>query len=122
MFSYMKVFIYPLLVILSLNIDFLIGIPFLLRAALSVTFICRQFLLAPTTNTENMALAALAHPPTQWLPSSPEAFLTTVMNVKLKDDDVRKQRLKMGEIVKRQTQIQQGTSSVNGSGISLPRV
>jgi len=101
---------------------FLAGIPFLLRVALCLTFTCRQFLLSPTTNTEGIALAALARPPIQWLPPSPEAFLTTAMNVKLKDDDIRKQRLKMGEIVKRQTQAQQGPSAVNASGISLPRV
>ena len=101
--------------------EFLVEIPFLLRVAPSLTFICRQFLLSPTTNMEGIALAALARPLTQW-PPSPEAFLATAMNVKLKDDDIRKQRLKMGEIVKRQTQVQQGPSTVNANGISLPRV
>ena len=103
-------------------LDLTTGIPFLLRVALSLTILCRQFILAPTTNTELATLNILARPPPQWLPPTPELFLNSVMSVKLKDDDVRKQRVKMGEMVKRQTQAQQGSSGVGQSGISLPRV
>jgi hypothetical protein len=96
------------------------GIPFLLRVALSLTIICRKFILSPTTTSETTVLATLARPPHQWLPPTPEACLTLAFNVKLKDDDIRKQRIKMGEQVKRQTQAQQALSSVTPTGISLP--
>jgi len=96
------------------------GIPFLLRVALSLTIMCRKFILSTTKNRESTVLATLSRPPFQWLPPTPDAFLTLAFSVKLKDDDIRKQRIKMGEQVKRQTQAQQAVSSVTLSGISLP--
>jgi hypothetical protein len=55
------------------------------------------------------------------LPATPEAFLSLTFSVKLKDDDMRKQRVKMEAQVKRQTQVPRAASSSTTSGmISLP--
>ncbi|KDR79719.1 hypothetical protein GALMADRAFT_93552 [Galerina marginata CBS 339.88] len=93
------------------------GVPFLLRVALALITCCRRRLLESTS--EESVLQTLLHPPQAWLPSTPDAFLSLVFSVKLKDDDVRKQRVKMEAQVKRQTQVPRAAST---SGmISLPR-
>ena len=94
-----------------------IGIPFLLRVALAIVTCCRLAILESTS--EEAALGIFRHPPQSLLPASPDAFLSLVCSVKLKDDDVRKQRIKMEAQVKRQTQVPR-TVSTTGS-ISLPR-
>lgn len=53
------------------------------------------------------------------LPPSPEAFLSLVCSLKFKDDDVRKQRVKMEAQIKRQTQAPRAVPIAGG--ISLPR-
>jgi hypothetical protein len=55
------------------------------------------------------------------LPPSPENYLSFILSIKLKDDDVRKQRIKMEAQVKRQAQQQQPRPSNAGGSISLPR-
>ncbi len=60
-------------------------------------------------------------PPSNLLPPSADAFLTLVFGVKLKDDDMRKQRVKMEAQVKRQTQVPRAASSSGMGMISLPR-
>ncbi|KAF8889170.1 hypothetical protein CPB84DRAFT_1816476 [Gymnopilus junonius] len=68
------------------------GVPFLLRVGLAVIICCRQKLL---DSTQKRLLA----------PSHPDAFLSLTFSVKLKDDDVKKQHVKMEAQVKRQIQV-----------------
>lgn len=77
-------------------------------------------------------LQTLTHPPQAWLPGSPDGLLALALGVKLKDDDVRKQRVKMEAQIKRQTHQAQlaaaaplrvgGSSTTTTGMISLPRV
>jgi len=97
-----------------------LGIPFLLRVALTLTIVCRRHILSSANSAEQSILSTLARPPQAWLPPTPEAFLVMVIGLKLKDDDVRKQRVKMGELIKRQNQAQAG-NGLGPGGISLPR-
>jgi len=93
------------------------GIPFLLRVALAIVTCCRLAILESTK--EETVLSIFHHPPQSLLPPSPDAFLSLVYSVKLKDDDVRKQRIKMEAQVKRQTKVPRMVSAAGA--ISLPR-
>ncbi|KAN0082837.1 Rab-GTPase-TBC domain containing protein [Tylopilus felleus] len=96
------------------------GIPYLFRIGLVLINCIRHLLLqAPT---EEAALAHLFRPPPACLPSASE-LLTLAANVKLKDDDVRKQRIKMEQQLKRTTQARppNGMTNVQTATISLPR-
>jgi TBC1 domain family member 10 len=97
---------------------------FLFRVGLALAQCCRQQLLL--SNDEAVALNYLVHPPISSLPSSSDAFITLAYSFKLKDDDVRKQRIKMEAQVKRQTQIRvlsaPGLAGAKaGATISLPK-
>ncbi|EGO22771.1 hypothetical protein SERLADRAFT_393378 [Serpula lacrymans var. lacrymans S7.9] len=98
------------------------GVTFLFRVAMVLIQCCRHLLLQSTS--EASALEHLSRPPLACLPSNADAFLALTMSMKLKDDDVRKQRIKMEAQVKRHTQTR--ASSASGSGvqttsISLPK-
>jgi hypothetical protein len=97
----------------------IIGIPFLLRVGLAIVSFVRRQLLECTS--EEAALNLLHRPPPISLPPSPENYLSFILSIKLKDDDVRKQRIKMEAQVKRQAQQQQPRPSNAGGSISLPR-
>jgi hypothetical protein len=98
----------------------LVGIPYLFRVGLVVVNCVRHLLLQ--ASTEEAALAHLVHPPPACLPSAME-FLVLAANVKLKDDDIRKQRVKMEQQLKRTTQVRppNGVSHVQTTAISLPK-
>lgn len=93
-----------------------LGIPFLLRVGLAIVSFVRRQLLECTS--EEAVLSMLHRPPLIRLPASPENYLSAALNVKLKDDDVRKQRVKLEAQVKRQVQQQAPRSA---GSISLPR-
>ncbi|KZP21794.1 RabGAP/TBC [Athelia psychrophila] len=93
------------------------GVPFLFRIGMAIVHCCRHYMLSSTS--EAAALEVLVHPPAACLPPNPEVFITLANSFKLKDDDVRKQRIKMEAQVKRQTQIR--TVSTPGAPISLPK-
>lgn len=83
---------------------------------------CRRALL--DAKSEAAVLALLLHPPAVLLSSSPDTLVELAGSVKLKDDDVRKQRTKMEAVSKRQTQAQaQARVLAQGQAqaISLPR-
>lgn len=95
------------------------GIPFLMRVGLSIiSFVRRQLL---ECRSEEAALPMLHRPPPHVLPPTPENYLSFVYSVKLKDDDLKKQRVKIEAQVKRQTQQPPRPGNTAGS-ISLPRV
>ncbi|ESK95565.1 hypothetical protein Moror_12639 [Moniliophthora roreri MCA 2997] len=92
------------------------GIPFLIRVGLAIIYCCRRALLDATS--EELVLRYLRQPSPNWLPPSADAFISLTLSFKLKDDDIRKQRIKMEAQVKRQ--VQQAPRSTTGA-ISLPR-
>ncbi len=95
------------------------GVPFLLRVGIAIMQCCRRSILEATNDSALLQL--LRRPPSNLLPPSADAFLTLVFGVKLKDDDMRKQRVKMEAQVKRQTQVPRAASSSGMGMISLPR-
>ncbi|KAJ2925157.1 hypothetical protein H1R20_g11939, partial [Candolleomyces eurysporus] len=95
------------------------GIPFLLRVGLAIVSFVRRQLLECTS--EEAVLNLLHRPPPVSLPPTPENYVSFILSIKLKDDDVRKQRIKMEAQVKRQTQQQQPRPSNATGSISLPR-
>ncbi|KAJ7349145.1 rab-GTPase-TBC domain-containing protein [Mycena albidolilacea] len=78
------------------------GIPFLFRVGFALLYCCRQRVLEAIN--QDSLFDVLIHPSPNWLPPSPDAFIALTYSFKLKDDDVRKQRIKMEAQVKRQTQ------------------
>ncbi|TFK66952.1 hypothetical protein BDN72DRAFT_799449 [Pluteus cervinus] len=95
------------------------GIPFLIRVGLAIIACCRRQILDCTS--EEMLISILNRPSPTWLPSTTEGFITLALSFKVKDDDIRKQRIKMEAQVKRQTQQQQKPAPSGTSSISLPR-
>ncbi|XP_006457379.1 hypothetical protein AGABI2DRAFT_123249 [Agaricus bisporus var. bisporus H97] len=75
----------------------------------------------PRATSADDVLQYLSHPPAGWLPSTPDGFLSLVHSVKMKDDDIRKTRLKMEAQVKRQVQAQNPRHLPITTTISLPR-
>ncbi|KAJ7577003.1 rab-GTPase-TBC domain-containing protein [Mycena floridula] len=91
------------------------GSPFLFRVGLALIYCCRRTILEATS--EEAVLICLRRVPLNRLPPSPEAFINLALSVKVKDDDVRKQRVKMEAQIKRQTQVPR----MGSNSISLPR-
>ena len=70
----------------------------------------------------NAALAVLARPETRdLLPHSPEELIGTALALKMKDDDIKKQRVKVEAQLKRQTQSLARAAPMIAGNISLPR-
>jgi len=101
----------------------LLGVTLLIRVGLALVQ-CVRHLLLQATSAED-AMEHLLHPPLASLPSTVDIFIHQALSMKLKDDDVRKQRIKMESQLKRR--IQTRTISTNGSSgmqttsISLPK-
>ena len=98
-----------------------IGIVFLIRVGLAVISCCRQSLLQ--CKGQEQLLAMLARPPPRSLPPTPDALIELAFSVKLRDDDIYKQRHKLETQLKRQMQTRPHLSSarVSTPTISLPR-
>ncbi|KAH9931376.1 RabGAP/TBC [Fomitopsis serialis] len=97
------------------------GVSFLFRVGLAVISSCRQSLLQ--CRGQESLLAILAHPPPHCLPPTPDAFIELAFSVKLRDEDIYKQRNKLEAQLKRQVQArsQLSASRVSTPTISLPR-
>ncbi|KAF7304946.1 Rab-GAP TBC domain-containing protein [Mycena kentingensis (nom. inval.)] len=95
------------------------GIPFLFRVSLALFQCCRRPLLE--AKSVDHLFHILVQPPPNLLPPSPDALIGLAFSVKLKDDDLRKQRVKMEAQVKRQTQVPRGNPAASRS-LSIPRV
>lgn len=100
-----------------------LGVVFLFRVGLAIVQCCKQTVMK--TPERDAVLNILLHPPALCLPANSEAFLEIAASVKLKDDDIRKQRTKLEARVKRQTQARAHSTQVITNGappsISLPR-
>ncbi|KAH9828948.1 RabGAP/TBC [Rhodofomes roseus] len=97
------------------------GISFLFRVGLAILSSCRSSLLQ--CRGQESLLAVLAHPPPHCLPPTPDAFIDLAFSVKLRDEDIYKQRNKLEAQLKRQVQArsQLSASRVSTPTISLPR-
>ena len=78
------------------------GVVFLFRIGLALVTCCRRALR--DMRSESDALSLLTRPPPFLLSSSPSALIELCSSFRIKDDDVRKQRVKLEAQVKRQTQ------------------
>ncbi|KAJ7118744.1 RabGAP/TBC [Mycena epipterygia] len=94
------------------------GIPFLFRVGLALFYCCRRRVLEAIN--QDSLFDVLSHPLPNWLPPSPDAFVALAYSFKVKDDDVRKQRIKMEAQVKRQTQAPRPNPATTRS-LSFPR-
>ncbi|CAL1697400.1 unnamed protein product [Somion occarium] len=97
------------------------GVAFLFRVGLAIISCCKRMIM-DTSGRDNL-LAGLLRPPIALLPASPDAFLELAFSVKLKDDDIRKQRNKKDVQTKRQTQFRSLSAQTGASmpNISLPK-
>ena len=105
-----------------------VGVVFLFRVGMAIVQCCKQAVLA--TPGRDVVLNILLHPPSTCLPPNPEAFIEVAAGVRLKEDDLRKQRTKLEAQVKKQAQARAQTAqasarqiAANGGppSISLPR-
>jgi len=88
------------------------GIPFLFRVGLAVLSCCRRYFLEGPMNPSISPASYLLRPPPEVFPENPEDFIAQVLAIKLKDDDIRKSRLKMSEAAAKQQQGLRKTMSV----------
>ncbi|KAH9970530.1 rab-GTPase-TBC domain-containing protein [Lactifluus volemus] len=104
------------------------GMVFLLRVGLALVTCCHRTLL--DIHQEAEALNLLLHPPQFLISSSPDLLIELANSFRLKDDDIRKQRVKLEAQAKRKTQSRLSNAVWRGSGnsnrsrsasISLPR-
>ncbi|KAJ7243407.1 RabGAP/TBC [Mycena haematopus] len=93
------------------------GVPFLFRVGLALLYCCRQRVLEAIN--QDSLFHVLNRPSPNWLPQSPDAFVALAWSFKVKDDDVRKQRIKMEAQVKRQTQTPRANPATRS--MSYPR-
>ncbi|KAF8259418.1 hypothetical protein EI94DRAFT_1813388 [Lactarius quietus] len=78
------------------------GVVFLFRIGLALVTCCRRAI--HDMCSESDALSLLARPPPFLLSSTPSALIELSSTFRIKDDDIRKQRVKLEVQVKRQTQ------------------
>ncbi|RPD53232.1 RabGAP/TBC [Lentinus tigrinus ALCF2SS1-7] len=97
------------------------GVTFLFRAGLALFSCARRVFLQSTS--PDAVLDALSRPPPGVLPPSPDAFIELAFSMKLKDDDIRKQRNKLEAQVKRRTAQTRASpiSPATPQTISLPK-
>jgi hypothetical protein len=75
---------------------------FLLRVGLAIVTCCHRALLGIHRETE--ALSILIHPPPFLISSTPDLLVELANSFRLKDEDIRKQRVKLEAQAKLQTQ------------------
>ncbi|KAI0038339.1 RabGAP/TBC [Auriscalpium vulgare] len=101
------------------------GIVYLIRVGLAILTLCRRVVL--DGKGEGQVLNILARPPAILMSSSPDNLIELANSFKVKDDDIRKQRVKMEAQLKRQTQSRLAATapgqraSAQPPSISLPR-
>ena len=99
------------------------GPPFMFRIALAILITMHTPLLQPTSERSSL-LEILRRPPPSLLPEDPDTLLATALGLRIKDDDIKKQRVKMEAQMKRQPQqggAQTPFTRPKANTISLPR-
>jgi|SRR6267154_203508 len=105
---------------------------FLIRIGLAIVTCCHRTLLG--VHQESEALIVLTRPPPFLISSSPETLIELANSFKIKDDNIRKQRVKLESQIKLRTQsrlsgaARKSSTNSNGGGgdsgataaISLP--
>lgn len=97
----------------------LLGPPFLFRVGLALLLFGRQDILA--CRDKSQLLAYLLSPPVAALPSDPDSLINNALSLRLKDDDIKKQRTKLEVQMRRQTQGPSRSGTSSNLTISLPR-
>jgi TBC1 domain family member 10 len=104
------------------------GVVFLFRVGLAIVTCCHRTLLGVQQEAE--ALNLLTHPPSFLISSSPDLFIELANSFKLRDDEIRKQRVKLEAQVKLQSHSRLSNAARRSSSnvhrgatasISLPR-
>ncbi|EJD04610.1 RabGAP/TBC [Fomitiporia mediterranea MF3/22] len=95
--------------------------PFLFRIGVAILACCRSAI--ESTSDRAAVVAFLMRPETlSLLPEDPEEFINIALAAKIKDEDIKKQRVKVEAHMKQQTQTaQRSTAPRLVSSISLPR-
>lgn len=92
---------------------------FLLRIGLAIVTCCHRTLLG--VHQEAEALNILIHPPQVLISSSPELLIELANSFKIKDDDIRKQRVKLEAQIKLRTQSRLSSTTRRSSNNSNGR-
>ncbi|KAL5534857.1 hypothetical protein ACEPAG_1322 [Sanghuangporus baumii] len=103
------------------DVYFCEGPPFLFRVALAILSCCRGAIESLSNRTA--VFSYLSRPETMsLLPDDPEEFVNLAMAVKIKDEDIKKQRVKVETELRRRTRsVQRNSAPRLVSSISLPR-
>ena len=101
------------------------GVVFLIRVGLAIVTCCHRTLLE--VHQESEVLSILKRPPLFLISSSPETLIELANSFRIKDDNIRKQRVKLEAQVKLRTQSRLSGAARKSSGgdsaaaaISLP--
>ena len=78
------------------------GMVFLIRIGLAIATCCHRTLLG--IHQESEALSILTRPPSFLISSSPETLIELANSFRIKDDNIRKQRIKLEAQIKLRTQ------------------
>jgi TBC1 domain family member 10 len=78
------------------------GMVFLIRIGLAIVTCCHRTLLG--LHQESEALSVLTRPPPFLISSSPETLIELANSFRIKDDNIRKQRVKLEAQIKLRTQ------------------
>ena len=78
----------------------LVGAPWLFRVALTLLVNCKAHFMESRNITAADALDYLFRPPLQILLGDPDAFIAAALAIKVKEDDLRKQRPKVEAALK----------------------
>jgi hypothetical protein len=74
----------------------------LFRVGITILCLCRRYLSEVPKGPVPSYMAYLLRPPPHVLPADPEQFIAQVLAVKLRDEDIRKSRVKMEAAAKQQ--------------------
>ncbi|KZV87813.1 hypothetical protein EXIGLDRAFT_194614 [Exidia glandulosa HHB12029] len=75
------------------------GPPFLFRVGLAILSLVRRQLFSMQGESPSNIVAFLARPPQQAFPQDPEAFIQLCFTMRVKEDDLRKARIKNAELL-----------------------
>ena len=97
------------------------GTPFIFRIGLAILSCCRSAIESSSDRTT--ILSYLSRPEMlSLLPEDPEEFINLAMAIKIKDDEIKKQRVKVETDLRKRTQSAHRSSAPRlVSSISLPR-
>ncbi|KAG8947761.1 hypothetical protein FRC03_000936 [Tulasnella sp. 419] len=90
------------------------GVIFLFRVGLSILHSCRRHIMETQMMSGSDAIAYLSSPPSSAFSADPDAFIGTALGVKLKEDDLRKAKVKIETTLRHHHQSQAPRPSIAG--------